>query len=110
MSVSESELIQQLRQANQRWRRLALSAIAVLVLVVLGASGFSVVQYQRAEAARLEAEAQRERAEELLRKAQQQAQEALTQAQRLQYAASLHAAQQAWLEGGKQSREEKERP
>lgn len=110
MFSSEAELIERLRQANQFWRRMALSAICIGVIVLLTATGFSIKQYQTAEQAREEAKVQREHAEQKAQEAQREVQQAREDAHRALYAARIEAAQRVWQAGDKQDDTKQPRP
>jgi hypothetical protein len=76
--------VESLERANRRWKRLALSLLAAVVLVVTGIGAFGVYQQARATAARQQAEqawrqaeAEREKAEENFQRARQAAEEVL---------------------------------
>jgi hypothetical protein len=63
-------LIEQLQRACRRWKRLALGALVVFVIVVAGLAAVTARQISReraiAQAARAEAEQAQQRAEQLL--------------------------------------------
>jgi hypothetical protein len=101
MSSSESDLIERLRQANRRWRMLALSAVAALALVGSAAAGFVIVEYQRAKSALREAQVQLDLFEQARDNALRQAEQARRQAEQALYAAQMQAAQNAAQAGEK---------
>jgi hypothetical protein len=61
------ERIQQLEGSNRLWKRLAVSLMTALALLVLVAGTLGVLSIRQAAAARQEAEAQRHAAEQMLR-------------------------------------------
>jgi hypothetical protein len=78
------EHIESLERANRRWKRLALSLLAALVMLLTATGAFGVYQQARAIAAKQQeeqawrqAEAERERAKENSQRAKQAAEEAL---------------------------------
>jgi hypothetical protein len=65
------ERIRQLERSNRLWKRLAVSLMTVLALLVLVAGTLGTLSIRQAKAARQRAEAQRHAAEQMLRDAQQ---------------------------------------
>jgi hypothetical protein len=64
------ERLRQLERSHRLWKRLAVSLMTVLALLVLIAGTLGVLSIRQAAAARQEAEAQRHAAEQRLREAQ----------------------------------------
>jgi hypothetical protein len=95
-------LIEQLKQSNRRWKRLAIGSLAAAVLAVAGLVAFAAEQTVRKRAAIAQAEEALRQAEQAIQDrtaAHEEAQQALERAERALYASRLQRAQEALDEG-----------
>ncbi len=92
-------LIERLRRANRRWKRLALGSLALLVVVLVGAAVTIVAQANRSAAALRAADEARRAEQEARQEAERQrgeAEGARDQVQRLMYLRDVELAAREW--------------